>query len=149
MPFGLVVLLCFQWRTGFYFPVQCWILHVLCHLFCWDQALCLQLKREGRRCLTWPEIPFFFLSGAGLLFRGLILPQKSHTAEEAARAQQLLSPSATMECVSGKGPQPRLVHSIPHSPESPAQHTGLFRVSLGDETKISSPYSGLDASLEG
>lgn len=100
---------------------------------------------KGKADIAWPGLKSSFASSGGLVYcsRAHLTP-KSHTAE-AALAQQLLSPSATMEYVSGKGPQSRLGYSIPHFPEGSAQHTGLFRFSLGDETKISSPYPGLDA----
>lgn len=101
---------------------------------------------KGKADIAWPGLKSPFASSGGLVYcSGAHPTPKSCTADKAALAQQLLSLSATMEYVSGKGPQLRLGHSTLHFPEGSAQHTALFRFSLGDETKISSPYSGLDA----
>lgn len=105
---------------------------------------------KGKADVAWPGLKSPFASSGGLVYcSGAHPTPKSCTAEEAALAQQLLYRSATMECVPGKGPPPRLGHSIPHFPEGSAQYIGQFRFFWGDETKISSPYSGLDASPEG
>lgn len=72
--------LCFQWRKGFYFPVQHWILHVLCHLFWCDEALCLTLPDLARNPLILPH-------GGQFIVQGPHSTQKSSTAERATLVQ--------------------------------------------------------------
>ena len=74
LPSSSLTQFCFQWRKGFYFPLQCWILHVLCHLFWYDQALCLQLKWRQ----TLPDLAkknLILPHAASFMFRDLIPPK--------------------------------------------------------------------------
>lgn len=148
-----LVQLCFQWRKGFYFPVQYWILHVLCHLFWQDQALCLQLR--GRQTLPdLGEIPLFFLMGTILLFKGLILTKNPplQNGQHLYSSFYPTEPLMNFYLKRNHGTDQHMPPLILLSglPIILAYSDDLFPrvLAVGDKIKISSPYSISDSSLK-
>lgn len=105
---------------------------------------------KGKADIAWPGLKSPFSSSDGLVYcsGGSSYPKILH-CRGGSTCTAAFTPSATTECVSGKGPQPRWVHSIPHSQKALPSTLAYPDSLCGDETKISSPYSGLDASPEG